>query len=137
VDRFVAAINDADFNDAYQELSTRCQGRVSEGKFEKTYGGFFLSGGVGDSGFFGGGELRAEDVKVEGAGYRSAKVRVDWVLHLSADSPFLFGGDLFEEEVPLSVVYNTSGTAADPLNMVDETGDGDWRIDDCDPLGID
>ncbi len=136
VERFVTAINDSDFNDAYLELSARCQSEVPLNEFEDAHGQFFVSGGVGSVGFFvGGGELRAEDVEVVPVGGDAAQVKVDWILHSSLDNPFPFQDDIFTEDVPLNAVLDAAGSADAPLNAVDD-GDGDWRFDDCDPLGV-
>ena len=136
LDRFVEAINDADFNDAYQEFSFRCRNELSLQEFQDSYGQFFLAAGVGSSGFAGGSTLKAEDVRVERIGDYEAQIILDWVLHSSFDNPLPFLGKLAEENVPLNTVLKVAGTADRPLYILDETRKGQWRLDDCDPLGL-
>ena len=134
LNRFVDSINDADFNDAYAELTSRCQFGTSLDEFQMTYGQSLLAFGIG-SGFLGG-ELKAEDVNVTSTGDYTAEITLDWVLHSSVDNPFPLSGNLFEGKLPLNTVVDVAGTADNPLNVFDETRKGDWRLDDCDPLGL-
>lgn len=136
VDRFVSAINDADFNDAYREFVPACQKEMSLEEFENTYGVVLLDAGVGRGGSFGATSLKAEDVAVTRVGDREAEIVVDWVLYSSIDNPLPFLGKVADYTVPLNTVLDVSGTADRPLNVLDMTGSGDWRIDDCDPLGL-
>ena len=134
--RFVDAINDADFNDAYEEFSSRCQDELSLDEFQDTYGQFFLSIGIGSGGFAGGSSLRAEDLAVQRVGDYEAEATLDWVLHASLDNPLPLLGTIAEEDVPLNTVLDVAGTKDDPLYILDESGEGGWRLDDCDPLGL-
>ena len=134
--RFVDAINDADFNDAYEELSARCQRDVSLDEFQESYGQFFIGIGIGSGGFAGGTELRVEDVSLERAGDYEAEATLDWVLHASLDNPLPLLGTIAEQDVPLNTVLDVAGTKDDPLYILDESGEGGWRLDECDPLGL-
>lgn len=134
LNRFVLAINEADFNDAYAELSTRCQLDVSLDDFQKSYGRELLLFGIGGPIFSA--ELTAEDVTVTQTGDLNATVTLDWVLSSSIDSPLPFQGALTEGKLPLNTLTDVAGTADDPLDVLDESRKGDWRLDDCDPLGL-
>ena len=134
--RFVDAINDADFNDAYEEFSARCQREVSLDEFQETYGQFFIGIGIGSGGIVGGTSLRAEDLAVQRVGDYEAEATLDWVLHASIDSPLPFAKDILNENLPLNTVLDVAGTKDDPLYILDESGEGGWRLDECDPLGL-
>jgi hypothetical protein len=136
LERFVGAINDADFNDAYRELVPACQEEMSLDEFEGIYGTVLLEAGIGRGGSFGATSIKAEDVEVERSGDREAEITVDWVLYTSIDSPLPFFGTVADERVPLNTVLDVAGTADRPLYVLDISGSGDWRLEDCDPLGL-
>jgi hypothetical protein len=136
LERFVGAINDADFNDAYREFVPTCQEEMSLEEFEGTYGAVLLDVGIGRGGSFGATSIKAEDVEVEPLGDREAGITVDWVLYSSIDSPLPFSSTVADERLPLSAVLDVAGTADRPLYVLDVSGSGDWRLEDCDPLGL-
>jgi hypothetical protein len=133
---FVDAINDADFNDAYAALSPACQDEVPLEEFQETYGIALLAMGVGRGGALGATSLKAEDIMVTRTGDREAEIIVDWVLHSSIESPLPLFGTVADERVPLDTVLDVAGTADRPLYVLDMSGGGDWRLEDCDPLGL-
>ena len=135
MNRFVSAINDADFNDAYQEFVPACQESMSLEEFESIYGIVLLEAGIGVGGLFGT-SLETEDVEVTRVSDREAKITVDWVLYSKIDNPLPFFGSLADERLPLNTVLDVAGTANHPLYVLDTTGSGDWRMDDCDPIGL-
>ncbi len=136
LDRFVVAINDVDFNDAYREFMPACQDEMSLQEFESTYGAVLLGIGIGRGGSFGATSLKAEDVEVTRISHREAEITVDWVLYSSIDSPLPIFGNIADERVPLETVLDVAGTANRPLYLLDMSGSGDWRLEDCDPLGL-
>jgi hypothetical protein len=136
LERFVGAMNDADFNDAYREFVPTCQEEMSLDEFEGVYGGVLLDAGIGRGGSFGATSIKAEDVEVERLGDREAAITVDWVLYTSIDSPLPFFGTVADERVPLNTVLDVAGTPDRPLYVLDTSGSGDWRLDNCDPLGL-
>ncbi len=136
LDRFVGAINDADFNDAYREFMPTCQDEMSLKEFESTYGAVLLTMGIGRGGSFGATSLKAEDVEVTRISDREAEITVDWVLYTSIDNPLPFFGKIADERVPMETVLDVAGTPNRPLYVLDISGSGDWRLEDCDPLGL-
>lgn len=136
VKRFVAAINDADFNDAHREFTDDCRDETSLAQFQETYGTTLLAMGIGRGGAFGATSLKAEEMEVTRTGAREAAVTLDWVLYTSIDSPLPLFGTIADERVPLETVLDVRGTADRPLYVLDVSGSGDWRLEDCDPLGL-
>ena len=136
LDRFVVAINDVDFNDAYGELVPTCHEEMSLDEFQSVYGAILLEVGVGRGGSLGGTSLKAEDVEVTRVRSRVAEIAVDWVLYSKIDSPLPFFGKIADERLPLETVLDVAGTANRPLYVLDVSGSGDWRLEDCDPLGL-